>query len=146
MLGPEVAYRLFDFSSDVGVEAEAETPEAALVDLARGVAHVLTDGSRVRARDTVRVDVEGAKDLAGTAIAFLNEVVYRFDAEGFLVAGGALSLSKDADVSRVAGTLRGEPFDPRRHRSGRGVKAATLHDASHEVRGGRHVFRAILDL
>ncbi|HLE47292.1 MAG TPA: archease [Candidatus Thermoplasmatota archaeon] len=140
-------YRLFDFSSDQGVEGEGLTLAEAFVQLGRAVAHVLTDGSKVGTKVKHRVDVEGAPDLPGTAVAFVNDLVYRFDVDQFLLGAGELEIEKRPDgIHRVTGTLRGDTFDPKRHAAGRGVKAATYHDATYESTRRRHRLRVILDL
>jgi SHS2 domain-containing protein len=145
-LGAPLTYRLFDFSSDVGVEAEARSVPLALIDLGRGLAHVVSDGSKIEPAKERAVDVEGTPDLPGTAVAFLNELAFLFDTEQFLVADGELVVEKADDVIRVRGTLLGEAFDPARHQAGRGVKAATYHDAMYIVKNGMHRFRIVLDL
>lgn len=142
-----LAYRLFDFSSDQGIEADGPDLASSLVDLARAVAHVVTDGSSVRPLAEKQIDVAGAGDVPGTAVAFVNEVVYLFDVEHFLVGGGELRATTDAKGTlRVQGRLLGETFDPSRHASGRGVKAATYHEATYTAEGGQHRLRVILDL
>lgn len=137
-----MGHRLFDFSGDVGVEGESATPEEALVELARGLSQVLTDGSAIQPSLSRRIDIEEGPDLASTAVAFLNELIFLFDTDQFLVADGRLTRSE----GRLRGTLRGEAFDKVRHRSGRGVKAATFHDALHDQRGSLHRLRVVLDL
>lgn len=141
-----MGYQIFDFSSDVGVEADDETVADAFIELGRGLAHVLTDGSPVHPREAREIDVEGDRDLAGTAVAFLNELVFLFDTAQFLPAEGDITVQKEGDVHHVRGTLRGERFDPRIHRSGRGVKAATYHDATYRIERGTHRLRVVLDL
>lgn len=140
-------YKLFDFSSDVGVEGEGRDLGGALVELARAVAHVLTDGSKIKPQAERAVDVTGAKDIPGTAVAFVNELVYWFDVDQFLTADGSLRVEAARDgTRRVRGVLRGETYDPERHGAGRGVKAATYHDTTYESSERRHRLRVILDL
>ncbi|MBI2077885.1 MAG: archease [Euryarchaeota archaeon] len=140
-------YRLFDFSSDQGIEGEGPDLGTALVELARAVAHVVTDGSKIRPTVTKPIDIRASTDVVGTAVAFANEVVYLFDVEQFLAADGTLHAVPDKQgVLRVQGHLRGETFDAARHGSGRGVKAATYHDATYRSDGGTHRIRLVLDL
>lgn len=141
-----MAYRLVDFSGDVAIEATAPDVAAALVDLGRALAHVLTDGSPLRldVSRTVRVEArEGPGDLA---VRFLNELVFLFDAEGFLVAGGTGSVSKKDGTHRLDAALVGDAFDAKRHHAGRGVKAATHHDVIAKATRGAARFRIVLDL
>jgi SHS2 domain-containing protein len=141
-----VGYRIFDFSSDVGVEAEAVSLEGAFIELGRGMAHILTDGSAVEAASTRRIDIVGDHDVPGTAVAFLNELAFLFDTDQFLIADGALQVARGPEGYQVTGTLRGETFEASRHRAGRGVKAATYHDAAYRHDAGTHRIRIVLDL
>lgn len=141
-----MGYRIFDFSSDVGVEADDETIPDAFVELGRGMAHIITDGSPIHPRESHDIDVEGDKDIPGTAVAFLNELVFLFDTAQFLLAEGELVVKKEGDVHRVRGKLWGERFDPKIHNAGRGVKAATYHEATYQVTRGMHRLRVVLDL
>lgn len=141
-----MGHRLFDFSSDVGVEGDGPSVAEALTELGRALAQVLTDDSRILRAETHPIDVSADKDLAGVAVTFLNELIYLFDTDQFLLADANLRVDAGPDGIRVRGTLLGERLDPSKHRSGRGVKAATYHDASHEEKDGRHAFRVVLDL
>jgi SHS2 domain-containing protein len=142
-----LAYRLFDFSSDVGIEADGATVSEALVDLAGALAHVLTDGSALDATEERSVDVQGARDWPGTAVAWINELIFLFDTEQFLVVDGDLHVTTQATgVKRIQGKVRGERFNQKQHRAGRGVKAATFHGAEHTITDGVHRFRLVLDL
>lgn len=142
-----MGHRTFDFSSDVGIEAEAPTVGGALVELGRAMANVITDSSPVQPVEERHIEVSGARDWTGTAVAWINELVFLFDTDQFLVADGRVHAWVDEQgVQHVQGTVRGERFDPKRHRAGRGVKAATFHDASYQVKDATHRFRLILDL
>jgi SHS2 domain-containing protein len=124
-----VAYRLVESSSDIVVESEAADLGGALVYLAQGFSHVVTAGSRVEPKHarTVRVSADG--DLPDLAVAFVNELIFLFDTEGFLPSDGALDVRRVDGTLEAAGTLQGEAFHPDRHRRGTEVKAATLHEA-----------------
>ncbi len=141
-----MGFRIFDFSSDVGVEADDATVADAFVELGRGMASIITDKSPIHRRESHDIDVEGDKDIPGTAVAFLNELVFLFDTAQFLLAEGEITVKKEGDVHRVRGRLWGERFDPNVHNSGRGVKAATYHEATYRVARGTHRIRIVLDL
>lgn len=139
-------YKLFDFSSDQGVEGEGATVSEAFEGLAQGFAHIVTDASKIAATEERTVDLEGDKDLPGTAVVFLNELVFLFDTDQFLVANASLEIAKQGALYHVRGTLRGARFDPAMHQAGRGIKAATYHDAEYRKEKGRHRVRIVVDL
>lgn len=127
MLPPAVGYRLVESSSDVVLESEAVDLGAALVFLAQGFSHVVTAGAKVEPRFPRRIEVQ-APDPGRLAVAFVQELIYLFDTEAFLPAGGALDVALDGTCT-ARGSLRGDRFDPHRFPSGTEVKAATLHEA-----------------
>ncbi len=140
-----MAYRIEDSSGDVVVQSDHEDAGGALVDLARGIADLQTGGSSVRRRQERTVEVTG-RDAAALLVAFANDVIYAFEADGFLVAGGELEYQNDAASKRVRGVLHGEAFDRDRHESGVEVKAATFHDLRFDHDDDRWHLRLLLDL
>ena len=126
-------YELVDASGDVALRATAKTPGATLVELGRGLAHVLTEGSEIASKKRRPFNFnEGSGDLPALAVAYVNELLFLFETEGFLVAGGQLELKSTKLGHIVEGTLKGDAFDPNGHGHGTEVKAATFHDASFE--------------
>ncbi len=105
-------------------------------------------GSGICDRRTVRPTREVVvalreTDLGGLMVAWINEVIFLFDARRFL-------LRRCLDV-RVGGvgltaTLAGEDFDGGRHRIGTLFKAATLHCLSVERTGGLWRATVVLDV
>lgn len=139
-----MGYRIEDSSGDIVVEVEADDASHALVEMARGIAAVQTGGSDVEPRGERGVDVTG-RDPAALLVAFANEVIFAFDADGFLTAGGELAYEQN-ERHRVHGALRGEPFDGDRHDRGVEVKAATFHDLRFERVDDGWRLRLLLDL
>ncbi len=129
-------------TADTGLLAWGATPEELFENAALGLAAIMADPRRVRPAEERAVAVEGG-DLPALLAAWLGELVYLFDAEAFLgsefrvdrIGGGAL-----------AATVRGERYDPRRHRLGDYVKGVTRHRLEAGRHGDRWRARVILDL
>jgi len=139
----------FEHTADVGLSAWGDDLGELLAALAEGLIDVVCDRSAVRGRQTRPLTVE-AQDREALAVDFLSQVLYAFDADGFLthrarvvaVAGGAAG-----EPARISAELSGEPYDPGRHEIRTEVKAVTYHQlriAPDEA--GRWVGRVILDL
>lgn len=140
-------FRLRESSSDVVLEADGPDLGSVLVELARGFSHITTAGSPIQERERVPFEVESEGDLARLAVAFVNELVFRFATQQFLPAGGTFGVEQASPNGwRASGELAGEPFDPRRHALGTEVKAATLHEARFEAASGGARARLLLDL
>jgi SHS2 domain-containing protein len=102
----------------------------------------MTDLRRVRPRESHEVRAE-ARDPAGLAAAFLNELLVLHSDEAFVARSIAVRVRGSPPTSVVA-TVTGERFDPARHPSRTEVKAVTLHRLIFDVAGGRA--RAIVDI
>lgn len=77
-------------------------------------------------------------------LRFLEELVFRKDAEGLLLRARDVRVEHTDGSWRASATLAGEPIDPRRHRLGADVKAVTLHRLEvRELDGG---WRAVVVL
>ena len=143
----EPSYRFIDHTGDFALEVEADDAEGAIRGMARGLLHLLTDDpDRVEDRETRPFTLE-ALDAPGLLVALGNELLYLFEAEGFLWAHLVITSQRShlADGFLV-GELHGEPFDPDRHPIARPFKAVTHHGALLEMVDGRARARVIVDL
>ena len=135
-------FTLLEHPADVGVLATGHDLSSALSWAARGMFNVIADLDQVVPTQTIHVSVT-SRDRESLVVDWLNELLYRHEAEGFLakefrVAADDAGTSLEADCA-------GEPIDPRRHRLLTSVKAATYHDV--EVSGnGEWTIRVLLDV
>ena len=128
-----------EHTADLGLEVWAPTLDRLFVDAAVGLADAITDASVLR--ETERVDVtveEPALDLL--LVAWLEELLYRFETTGALARGGEARVVEGTSGWRVEATLRGERFDAARHPLRVTVKAITYHGL--EVAGSEGEWRA----
>ena len=92
----------------------------------RALSATLTDRRYLRRRSTRTVRLT-AGDRESLLVDWLNHLLYLFDIDGFLGRDFQVeSLTPGSLVARVSG----ETFDPARHPSRTGVKAATFHQLS----------------
>ncbi|MCB9602735.1 MAG: archease [Sandaracinus sp.] len=134
-------YRLLDHTGDFALEAEAETPELALAETARGlVALVLGDVTLVEREQRV-VELEGF-DVVDLLVAFGNELLFLFESERFFPARVVVDVL-EPDFLRA--TLVGERL-PQGHDVARPAKAVTHHDATFDVSSERTHVRLVIDL
>jgi SHS2 domain-containing protein len=141
-------YRFFDHTGDFGLELTASGPADALDGVTRAFLELLTDAPGcVDEREARGIDVRGF-DAADALVAFANELLYQFEAEGFLAARFAPTrVALDGGEAEIAGALHGEPYDPARHPIARPVKAVTHHGVRFEPReDGVWSIRLVFDL
>ena len=135
-------YRIFDHTADLGVEVTGATLEELYAGAAFALFDLLTDLSSVRAGVAREIVVSG-EDPADLLVNFLREILYAWNGDGFLMKS---CLIREVKPQRLKALLRGEPFDPARHRIKQEVKAVTYHQASVEKKGDVWVARVIFDV
>ena len=134
--------RTFDHTADIGLEVEAASLPALFAEAARGLRDqivaaedVVAEGPAVELRVT-------ASDLAGLLVAWLGELLFRWDAREELFASfPALSIENDELVAQA---------ELARLRAGAellaDIKAVTYHALSLETRGDGWFARVVLDI
>jgi SHS2 domain-containing protein len=138
-----MAYRIFDHTADLGVEVTAATQEELYSDTAVALFDLLTDLATVRSDTSREVSVEG-EDAADLLVNFLRELLNAFNHDGFLVKECVVT---GVDSGSLRAILRGERFDPSRHRIEQEIKAVTYHQASVEQTAeGVWVARVVFDV
>ena len=135
-------FELFDHTADLGLIARGEDLDEALAWLATGMFSVIADLDAVEPRESIVVSVT-ADDPEGLAVDWLNELLFRYEAEGFLPKEFHVSASEEG--TSLEARCVGEPADPERHRTRASVKAATYHavKVSHD---GEWRIQVILDI
>jgi SHS2 domain-containing protein len=149
MMKIQMAYEFLDHTADVAIRVTAGTPADLLAEAARAFYAVLLDEEsvrRVEPRVERTVDIDGI-DGEMVLVDFLNELIYRFDAENLILPEVTVEEARlDRGDARLRARLRGERFDPARHRLRTGVKAATYHGLRIEESGGKLTVEVVLDL
>ncbi|MDA8126035.1 MAG: archease [Deltaproteobacteria bacterium] len=119
-------YRSFDHTADLGIEVSAATGEELYAGAAFALFDRLADLSTVRAGQAREVSVTG-KDAPDLLVNFLRECLFAWNGEGFLMK---TCLIRELSDRSLRALLRGEPFDPARHRIKQEIKAVTYHQAA----------------
>jgi SHS2 domain-containing protein len=83
----------------------------------------------VAAAESRELDVR-ASDVETLLVDWLSELIYRFDVDRWLTRTADVSITPRGEQLSLHATVRGEPFDPVRHRIKILIKAATYHGLS----------------
>ena len=135
-------YDYFDVTADVGVSACGPTLPEAFAQAALGVFALMVDPPSVEPRESREVRAQGDTREA-LLVNWLNECLYVHDIEGFVVNRIEVLLF---EATKVHALLWGEEVDPKRHRVGTIVKAATFHDLQIRQTDGGWEIRVVLDI
>lgn len=116
-------FETLDISGDAGIRAYGATLEEAFCNSAMGLYDLITNPESISEKRSISVEVE-SHSLEGLIVAWLNELIFQFDAYGFL--------GKKVDIlalhgNRLSATVSGEDFDADIHDRRLLLKAATYH-------------------
>ncbi len=116
-------FELFETTADVGITAWGDTSEELFANAARGMFALMIDSETVRSTGLLPIEARGS-DLPSLLVAWLNELLYRCEAEEWAPIDVHVAA---VEAGRVSGELAGEPAEAGRHRFKGVVKAATYH-------------------
>lgn len=121
-----MAYRFFEHTADVGVEVEAASYEALLCEGLVSLTDCMTEVEQVGRGLELQVDLV-APSREDLFVEWLNELVFLFETESVLLSEADLGVEVDDAGWRLRATVRGERYDPHRHRIKTLIKAVTYH-------------------
>ena len=140
-------FRHLPHTADVLIEAWGDTLEEAFEYAALGVFEVMTDTSRVEAREERRIKAEGY-DLEALLYDWIEQLLYYFDAEQLLFSKFRVKRISSTAPSgyTLTASAWGEPYDPTRHESRTLVKAMTYHMMEIRREDSRVRLRFVVDI
>jgi SHS2 domain-containing protein len=138
-------YQDLGHTADMGVRVRGATAAEALGRLALALGALLAGGGPVTPLAEAQIAVAGGPDLAGSAVALLRELLFRFAARGEIPAAVEVLRVDEAGYEAV---VRAGRYDPALHGEGADVKAVTWHLARLEPEGEGQgwVAQAIFDV
>ena len=128
ILGAMEPFRVLEHTADVGFEAFGRTREEVFANAARALMNIVVDLDSVNPAAAVPVQAEGS-DPPDLLVNWLSEILYLYDADGWVFRGFEVRSLTDRSISAIA---RGEKFDPARHQVNLLVKAVTYHQLALE--------------
>ncbi|MCI4334175.1 MAG: archease [Thermoplasmata archaeon] len=140
--GPRRRWGSFPTTADVGIWGRAGTPEGVFESLGVALSSLSVDLRGVRPLEERRVQAHGF-DPTSLLVDYLGRLLLLEQQEGFLLRSVAVHL-EGRPPTALEGRVRGERYDPARHRRKKEVKAITLHDLQLDLSSGRG--RVIVDI
>lgn len=135
-------FELLDHTSEVGVLARGRDLRELFANAALALYSIMTPLEAIEVRGTRAVAAE-AGDRESLLVAWLSELVFLFDTEGWL--GKRASVQEVSDTAMEA-AVEGEPADPSRHQLRLGVKAVTYHQLRVELTGAGWEAQYVVDV
>ncbi|XP_076172454.1 protein archease [Ptiloglossa arizonensis] len=121
---PPVKYEYLDHTADVQLHAWGDTLEEAFEQCAVAMFGYMTDLEWVQMTQVYNVDAEG-HDMESLLFHFLDELLFMFSAEPFIVAKKVKITNFDRENFKISATAIGEEFMIGKHTQNAEVKAIT---------------------
>lgn len=138
----QTKFKFLDHPADVGFETYGSTLAEAFESSALALIWLVVESESVEEHDEKAIIVN-ASDREQLLVKFLSEILYLFDGEGFVVKRANIV---EMDDRSLTATLRGERFDPKKHRTKLDVKAITYHQLTIEQRDSGFLLRVYVDV
>ena len=116
-------YKFINHTADVGIKVWGESLESLLENAAYSMFDILTELDKVKAKESLGVEIEG-KRTDELLADWLRNLLYKFNGEGYLLREFNIEeISKKGLKAKV----RGEKLDLSRHTLKTEIKAVTYH-------------------
>jgi SHS2 domain-containing protein len=135
-------FEILDISGDAGIRAYGKTISEAYANAGIGMYSLITDISGIDERESIAFEVSGDSH-EGLLVAYLNELIFRFDTHGFI---GRRVEVPDLTGGSMSARVYGQEFDPDRHERRLLIKAATYHNIKIKQVGGVWEVEVVFDI
>jgi SHS2 domain-containing protein len=104
-------FELIDISGDAGIRAFGKSIEDLFLNAAAGMYSLIAEPRSISPQKNIETESAG-DSLEGLLVSWLNELIFQFDAYGFI--GRDIHIHELRD-NLIRATVAGEDFDPERH-------------------------------
>jgi SHS2 domain-containing protein len=118
-----MSYRVIDVAGDIGLRAEGRTLQECFVNAGLGLYSLITDLNKIKQKQQIEIEI-AEESIEILLVSYLNELIFKFDAYGFI--GNAIDLTIERNTLKAL--VYGETFDPKKHERRLLIKAATYHN------------------
>ncbi|ODA43728.1 Archease [Thermodesulfovibrio sp. N1] len=118
-----MSYRVIDVAGDIGLRAEGRTLQECFVNAGLGLYSLITDLNQIKQKQQIEIEI-AEESIEILLVSYLNELIFKFDAYGFI--GNAIDLTIERNTLKAL--VYGETFDPKKHERRLLIKAATYHN------------------
>lgn len=134
-------YELFDISGDVGLKIWGGNSEELFENAASGMSELITDTSKIKGTDKKEITLN-SDSYESLLVFWLNELIFLFDAHGFIGTSFSVSLEDNKLKAQISGGI----FDPESNESRLLLKAATYHKLSFKKTNSKWEAIVIFDI
>ena len=133
-------YKFLEHTADVKFTAEGKTLEEAFSNAAYALRETMTKGERINSREKKKINVNG-RDFESLLYNFLEEFLFLFDSEGFVLSKINKLKIKDKNLEcEASGDNR------KKYRISNDVKAVTYNEMFVKKEKSKWIVQVVLDV
>ncbi|MFQ6010310.1 MAG: archease [Candidatus Aenigmatarchaeota archaeon] len=139
-------YKFFEHTADTIFEGYGKSYEEAFASAALAMQEVMTDTSRVEAKQEEKIEAE-ARDMKALLYDFLEKFLILKDAKNLVFSKFEVKRIDKTDRGyRLEAKAWGEEFNPEKHEDKSHVKAVTYHEMEIGEKEGKKYVRVLVDI
>ena len=139
-------YKFFEHTADTIFEGYGDSYEDAFAAAALAMQEVMTDTSKVEAKQEEKIEVE-AKDMKALLYDFLERFLILKDSKDMVFSKFKVEKIEETKGGfSLKASAWGEAFDPGKHEDKTHVKAVTYHEMEVGEKEGRKFVRVLVDI
>lgn len=142
---PEMKYEYLDHTADVQIHSWGDDLKEAFEQAAMGMYGYMTEIEYVEISEVGTIEANG-DDMLGLLFHFLDELLFLFSAEPFLIARKVEITEFDRENFIIKARVLGEAFDLAKHPQGTEVKAITYSNMQVHDNENQHEIFVIIDI
>jgi len=135
-------YKLLDHTADIGIIVSGRDLPEVFGNAAYAMFDILTNIDSVRETKSCNLQVS-ASDIENLLVAWLNELLYRYETERVVFSKFTVD---DIDDKKLSATVFGEKIAPHRHEIKTEIKSVTYHQLKVEKTDGGWRAQVIFDV
>jgi len=136
-----MSYTVIDVSGDIGLRAEGANLEECFINAGLGLYSLITDLDQINQKQQIEIELT-ENSIEDLLVSFLNELIFQFDAYGFI--GKAIDLKIEGNLLKAR--ILGETFNPEKYARKLLVKAATYHNLVIKQKNNHWIAEIIFDI
>ena len=116
-------FKILDHPADIGIEIKGKSLEDLFINAALGTTSLMIEQHEIAANTKKEINLKG-NDMENLFIKWLDEVIYLFDAEGFLIKNVLVETLRATSLHTI---LQGEKYNKTKHEIKLYLKSVTYH-------------------
>ena len=138
-------HSLFEHKADIGIRGIGKNAEEAFSEAAKAMLGIMIELKSVAKKEKIEIETK-ADSLENLLVEFLNEILFKMDAEEMIFSGAKVKEIKEANGKfSLKAELHGEKKN-KRHKFMTEVKAATYSQLKAKEEKGKFVAECIVDV